>query len=77
MSLGGEQCCDAVVDPISMLATIAAIAALSLYLRQAVIDFMIKMARNFGRKKRRSLDILETVYSGKTNCYILTYRDQM
>ena len=45
-----EQCCDHVVDPVSLLATLGAIAALSLFLRQAVIDFMIMM----GRRKRSS-----------------------
>ena len=44
------QCCEPVVDPISLITTIGGIAALSLYLRQAVIDFMIKM----GRRKKRS-----------------------
>ena len=48
--LGPElQCCDPVVDPISLLATIGAIAGLSLFLRQAVIDFMVM------RRKRRNL----------------------
>ena len=53
-SFGGygsqTQCCEPVVDPISLITTIGGIAALSLYLRQAVIDFMIKM----GRRKKRS-----------------------
>ena len=40
------QCCEKVVDPISMLATIAAIAAVSLYLRQAVR--LLKYAHFFG-----------------------------
>ncbi len=43
------QCCDAVVDPISLLTTIGAIAAVSLFLRQAVIDNMVTMAK---RRKR-------------------------
>ena len=37
----------------NLLATIGAIAALSLWLRQAVIDFMIT-----GGKKKRSFDFL-------------------
>lgn len=50
------QCCDAVVDPISLLVTIGSIAAVSLFLRQAVIDFMIMM-----RKKRsNSIHLLIT-----------------
>ena len=43
------QCCDAVVDPISLLTTIGAITAISLFLRQAVIDNNVMGA---GRKKR-------------------------
>ena len=39
------QCCDAVVDPVSLLSAIGAIAAVSLFLRQGVIDNMIMMAR--------------------------------
>ena len=44
-------CCDSVVDPISLLTVIGGIAGLSLWLRQAVIDFMIT-----GGKKKRSLN---------------------
>ena len=51
----GSQCCDPVVDPITLVATIGAIAALSLFLRQAVIDFMIMS----GRKKRHINVLLE------------------
>ena len=43
------QCCDEVVDPVSLFAAIGAIAAASLFLRQAVIDNMIMGKR---RKKR-------------------------
>ena len=43
----------------NLLATIGAIAALSLWLRQAVIDFMIT-----GGKKKRSFDFL---IEGKNN----------
>lgn len=57
------QCCDAVVDPISLLATIGAIAALSLFLRQAVIDFMVMMAR----RKRSELALGQTLLAGKTH----------
>ena len=38
-----EQCCDAVVDIVSLLSAIGAIGAVSLFLRQAVIDNMIKV----------------------------------
>ena len=38
---GGEQCCEGVVDPISLLTVIGAIAGLSWFMRQAVIDNMI------------------------------------
>ena len=53
----GSQCCDPVVDPITLVATIGAIAALSLFLRQAVIDFMIMS----GRKKRDINFLLEGI----------------
>ena len=44
-------CCDSVVDPISLLTVIGGIAGLSLWLRQAVIDFNI-----MGGRKKRYLD---------------------
>ena len=46
-----QQCCNPVVDPISLLTTIGAIAAVSAFLRQAVIDNMVAPPR----RKRRSL----------------------
>lgn len=52
------QCCDAVVDPISLLVTIGGIGAVSLFLRQAVIDFMV-MAR-----KKRSASVHQTIIQG-------------
>ena len=48
----GTECCDNKVDPISLLVTIAAIAAVSWFLRQAVIDNMIMMAK----RRRREID---------------------
>lgn len=44
------QCCDAVVDPVSLFSTIGAITAISLFLRQAVIDNNI-----MGRRRKRSV----------------------
>ena len=65
-------CCDSVVDPISLLTVIGGIAGLSLWLRQAVIDFMIT-----GGKRKRSLDwVLEgIVFIKKTikNCLDFKY----
>lgn len=51
---GGSQtqCCDGVVDPISLLVTIGAIAGLAQFLRQAVIDAMVMMGA--GRQLKRS-----------------------
>ena len=49
----------------NLLATIGAIAALSLWLRQAVIDFMIT-----GGKKKRSFDFL---IEGKKNPNIKSF----
>ena len=59
------QCCEPVVDPLSLLGAIGAIAALSLFLRQAVIDNMIT-----GRKKRNQdgnlvEDIKEVLFQGR------------
>ena len=54
-SFGSDsQCCDAVVDPISLLTAIGSIAAVSWFLRQAVIDNKVKGGRSF-RKERSSL----------------------
>ena len=59
------QCCEAVVDPISLLATIGAITALSLFLRQAVIDFMVMMRRRKKRQEDNSiLSLTEVINSG-------------
>ena len=78
-SLGGSsgggygsqlQCCDAVVDPLSLLTAIGAIAALSLFLRQAVIDNNIMGGRK--RKKRSEipigLQIGNTLKTGRLHC---------
>ena len=55
------QCCEGIVDPISLLTTLGAIAAVSLFLRQAVIDFKIKAAR----RRKKSLEINEIVSTGR------------
>ena len=52
----GSTCCDKVVDPISLIVTLAAITAVSLFLRQAVIDNNIMMAKK--RRKRDDFIIL-------------------
>ena len=49
------------VDPISLLVTIGAITAISLFLRQAVIDNNI-MARK--RKKRSKYNLIEDILKG-------------
>ena len=46
---GSSQCCDPKVDPISVLVAIGAIAAASVFLRQAVIDNNVMGP---GRKRR-------------------------
>ena len=56
---GGEQCCERVVDPISLLTVIGAIAGLTWFMRQAVIDNMIAA----GRKRKRSISYF--VFDGK------------
>ena len=50
---GSVSCCDAKVDPISLLTAIGAIAAVSFFLRQAVMDNMIAPPR----KKKRSIGV--------------------
>ena len=52
------QCCDEVVDPISLLTTIGAIAAASVFLRQAVIDNMVM---GMTRKKRSFQEQLKSI----------------
>lgn len=52
------QCCDAVVDPISLLTTIGAIAAASVFLRQAVIDNMVM---GMTRRKRSFEEQLKSI----------------
>ena len=54
----GSSCCDPKVDLVSLLVTIGAIAAISVFLRQAVID------NNIMGRRRRKRDILQ---GGKTN----------
>ena len=46
---GGVGCCDRKVDVITLVVAIGSIVAAAIFLRQAVIDNMIKMAR---RRKR-------------------------
>ena len=55
---GQSQCCDAVVDPITLLTVIGAIAGLAQFLRQAVIDNMIAAGR------KRSTGIFNFVLQG-------------
>ena len=52
------QCCDEVVDPISLLTTIGAIAAASVFLRQAVIDNMVM---GMTRRKRSFQEQLKSI----------------
>ena len=65
------QCCDEVVDPISLLTVIGAITAASLFLRQAVIDNNVMGA---GRRKR-DLDINLLVKQGKSTLHTLCYSE--
>ena len=53
----GGSCCERKVDAITLLTVIGAIAGLSLFLRQAVIDNMIQAGR---KKKKRSLEFVFT-----------------
>ena len=49
------SCCEPKVDAITLLTVIGAIAGLSLFLRQAVIDNMIAAGK---KKKKRSLEFV-------------------
>ena len=55
------QCCDAVVDPLTLLSTIGAIAAASYVLRQGVIDYEI-----MGKRKRRSFESFHSLFQQGT-----------
>ena len=59
MSAYGTECCERKVDVITLVTVIGAIAALSLFLRQAVIDNMIT-----GGKKKRSLNFIDYIFLG-------------
>ncbi len=63
------QCCDAVVDPVSLLSAIGAIAAVSLFLRQGVIDNMIMMGRR--KRKRSLLDIVHKTFPRGILCLFI------
>ena len=54
----GSTCCERKVDPLTLLAVIGAIAALSWFMRQAVIDNMIAAGR------KRSTGIFDFVSQG-------------
>ena len=58
------QCCDAVVDPVSLFSTIGAITAISLFLRQAVIDNNVM--GNGKRKKRSVIEAFDFVFKQGT-----------
>ena len=60
LGFGSEssQCCDPVVDPISLLTTVGAIGAISAFLRQAVIDNMVMMRRRKKRSFENELDLI-------------------
>ena len=57
------ECCNEVVNPISLLVTIAAIAVAAAFLRQAVIDNNV-MGLGGKRRKKRGTGFLE-VFRGK------------
>ena len=65
----GYECCNEVVSPISVLVAIGAIAVVSAFLRQAVIDNMIMGP---GRRKKRAT-ILET-FLGKERKIVMCYQ---
>ena len=54
----GSTCCERKVDPLTLLTVIGAIAALTWFMRQAVIDNNIQAGR------KRSIGILDFVLQG-------------
>ena len=69
------QCCDAVVDPISLLTTIGAIAGASVFLRQAVIDNnvmgMTRRKRSFEEQLKSIVDLSTYLNTYSTNYMVL------
>ena len=60
------ECCEAKVDIVTLLSAIMAIVGVSAYLRQAVIDFMIMMAR----RKKRSLELTRNLILGENKALL-------
>ena len=60
------QCCDAVVDPLSLLAALGSIAALALFLRQAVIDNMITGGKKRSNDGTIAEQIKEVLFKGRS-----------
>ena len=49
------ECCDGVVDPLTLLAVLGSVIGVTIFLRQAIIDKVV------GRKRRkREIDVDET-----------------
>ena len=65
--LESQDCCEPKVDIITLLATIGAIGAVAAFLRQAVIDNMIKGARSFRKDSSiysNGLGFVDAILSG-------------
>ena len=52
------QCCDGVVDPLTLLAVLGAIIGLTLFLRQAIIDKIPK-----SKRRKREIESLPQMYN--------------
>ena len=60
-----QNCCEPKADIITLLSAIGAIGAVSLFLRQAVIDYKIKGARSFRKEITQHTGTLaDTIISG-------------
>ena len=65
--LESQDCCEPKVDIITLLATIGAIGAVAAFLRQAVIDNMVKGARLFRKDSSiysNGLGFVDAILSG-------------
>ena len=62
----GTTCCERKVDPLTLLTVIGAIAALTWFMRQAVIDNNIQAGR------KRSIGILDFVLQGNI-CHLILF----
>ena len=67
------ECCDGVVDPLTLIGTLGAIVGLTVFLRQAIID-KIPMAR---KRRRREVLSLAQIYNHPKSADDQTIKHQL